>query len=247
MLLFRRYFHRKTVPWLIGYALLFLACFWAFNLPLSSKDDWVRAIVLSVLAASMLTGVGTLIRTVVVDQPKLERALDGTRKASRTAELRRAGEAVNEPTQQIYSTWDVALGTLENFWNTNKVQNGQVFVLSVGATVLGFLVLIVSIVLKAFNIGQSQDDIAIIAGVLSQFIGATLLIVYRSTVSQSSRFAEALERILTAGMSAAIVETIEGSEPEVIAVRNKYRGEVAIEILRGSKEKWRSVPLKPQE
>jgi hypothetical protein len=52
-----------------------------------------------------------------------------------------------------------------------------------------------------------------IAGILSRFIGATILVIYRSTMQQASEFIAILERINTFGMALHVLDTIpEGIE-----------------------------------
>ncbi len=235
MVVYRRLFRARTLIWLVAFVVVILALLWAFNYPLTSNIDWVRALLISLAGGVFLAAFGALISAALAE-PEIQLARDQERRSARTEELKQAQTKGGTP-DQIYATWDVALNTLETYWDSNKQQNRQIFYLSVGATMLGFVVLVIAVALKALGLGQTGDNVSIVAGILSQFIGATFLLVYRSTVSQTGRFSEALERILTAGMAAAMVDTFEGASAEEISEKNRLRGEVAFAILRTVKDR----------
>jgi hypothetical protein len=108
--------------------------------------------------------------------------------------------------------------------------NSRIFFISVTAISLGFIVMVTSLLL---SVGKETPIIPIIAGVISQFIGATFLIVYRSTVSQTSLFSGTLERINAVGMAWAIVDSIDASTPNGIRVKNHFKGLIALQALQG--------------
>ena len=66
------------------------------------------------------------------------------------------------------------------------------------------------------------------SGVLLEFISATFLIIYRSTMAQARTYVGVLERINAVGMSLQILEGIEEPDPQM---RNRARAELAKELL----------------
>jgi putative ubiquitin-RnfH superfamily antitoxin RatB of RatAB toxin-antitoxin module len=76
------------------------------------------------------------------------------------------------------------------------------------------------------NLGPSI--VAAASGILVQFIGATFLIVYKSTVSQARDYVTILERINAVGMSVQILENIDSAQKEL---RDGARVEIAKSLL----------------
>jgi hypothetical protein len=105
--------------------------------------------------------------------------------------------------------WDLARVTLEAYFNRNLSQIVAIFWLSVIVMVLGFAII-------GWGISRATQSpnalapaaMATLAGIISQFIGATFLFVYRSTVQQASNYARTLERINSIGMAMQIMDTM---------------------------------------
>jgi hypothetical protein len=71
--------------------------------------------------------------------------------------------------------------------------------------------------------------VAAASGIVVQFIGATFLLIYKSTMEQARDYVTVLERINAVGMSIQILESIEGEEPQM---RNEARSQLARDLLR---------------
>jgi hypothetical protein len=128
--------------------------------------------------------------------------------------------------------WDLARDTLEQYWDRNASQNFRIFLLSVTAIGLGFIVMFVGAV-SALS-GKSSVKaaaVATIAGVLTQFIAATFLFVYRSTMEQMTTFNATLERINSVGMALTIVNSMSDATPSDRGLRNRLKGHVALQIV----------------
>ena len=54
-----------------------------------------------------------------------------------------------------------------------------------------------------------------IAGVITEFIGATFLFIYRSTVRQAASYNQTLERMNSVGMAMQILDSISGESKEM--------------------------------
>jgi hypothetical protein len=53
----------------------------------------------------------------------------------------------------------------------------------------------------------NASTIATISGIITQFIGATLMLIYRSTMAQAIEFMTVLERINTVGMAVQLSDS----------------------------------------
>lgn len=70
-----------------------------------------------------------------------------------------------------------------------------------------------------------------LAGMLTQFIGATFLLLYRSTVQQMMMFNATLERINTVGMAWFIAQAIDDSLPEGKSIKNDACKALALSVV----------------
>lgn len=114
----------------------------------------------------------------------------------------------DEPTQ-ITPAWDLARITLEAYFNRNLGQITAIFWLSVTVMFIGFVIIV-------WGITQSIRSpeliapaaIAAGAGVITEFIGATFLFIYRSAIEQAINYSKTLERINSVGMAMKILDTM---------------------------------------
>jgi hypothetical protein len=79
---------------------------------------------------------------------------------------------------------------LNSYYLANISQSNTIFLASLLSMSLGFTIVFVGVVLAGVH--ATTAIIAAIAGVLSQFIGATFLVVLRSTQSQATIYAQSL-------------------------------------------------------
>jgi hypothetical protein len=86
------------------------------------------------------------------------------------------------------------------------------------------------------TVGESHLEVAILtatAGVLTEFIGATFLLIYRSTMTQASNYVGTLERINSVGMAVQIVDLI---PDENVDLKNQARADLVKQILSGANQ-----------
>ncbi|MEM7346302.1 MAG: hypothetical protein AAF485_18840 [Chloroflexota bacterium] len=105
--------------------------------------------------------------------------------------------------------WDLARVTLEAYFNRNLSQINYIFWLSVFVMLVGFGIIVWGISQAI----QNPDTLLVaaitgIAGIVTEFIGATFLFVYRSTMKQASSYSATLERMNSVGMAMQILDTI---------------------------------------
>jgi hypothetical protein len=65
-------------------------------------------------------------------------------------------------------------------------------------------------------------SLATISGIITQFIGATFLFIYRSTIQQAINYSRTLERINSVGMAMQILDTMpDATTPEDLKSKTK--------------------------
>jgi hypothetical protein len=117
-------------------------------------------------------------------------------------------KVIQQP-EKARPAWDLARVTLDSYFNSNLRQTNYIFWLSVAVMIVGFSILlwgIVQAVNKPDNL--SAAILATVAGIITEFIGATFLIIYKSTVQQAIKYSKSLERINSVGMAMQILDTM---------------------------------------
>ncbi|MBO1386586.1 hypothetical protein BVJ60_17690 [Vibrio cholerae] len=121
---------------------------------------------------------------------------------------RRVIESPNQPK----AAWDLARLKLESYLNRNLNQVRSIFWLTSLVMIVGFLLIGFGVV-KAFENPELLTPalLSAVSGLLVNFIGATFLVLYKSTMSQAKEYVAILERINAVGMSVQVLEKIEDS------------------------------------
>lgn len=110
--------------------------------------------------------------------------------------------------------WDLASVTLEQYFSRNLQQVRLIFVLSMAVLFAGFGFIMFGVVEALLRPQNHLEAIVTAAsGVLTQFIGASFMVIYRSTMDQAAGFSQILERINAVGMAMQIVDSIPPSDP----------------------------------
>jgi hypothetical protein len=130
--------------------------------------------------------------------------------------ISRAEVIVEEVPKKTEPSWDSARVTLEAYFSRNLNQIGYIFWLSVSATIIGFGIIVLGIVLASLMTDTiAIAEIATLAGVITEFIGATFLFIYRSAIQQAGNYSRTLEHINSVGMAMQILDTIpDGTKPD---------------------------------
>jgi len=141
-----------------------------------------------------------------------------------------AESKVEAEPEKAKPAWDLAGGHLEDYVNQNLSQIDDIFLLGALAMIVGFGI----IIWGTSQAIRSPDTfvptaIASAAGVITEFIGATFLFVFRSTIQQASSYSRTLERINSVGMAMQILDTIpDGAKPEDLKSKTKA---ILVELL----------------
>jgi hypothetical protein len=144
----------------------------------------------------------------------------------RLEKAERAAQAEPDKAQPLS---EVSGARLEVYFERNLIQLRSVYLLTTAVLIGGFG-LIGYGVFKAFQQDTKLEaaGLTAAAGVLTEFVGATVLVVFRSTLAQASSFAKALERINAFGMAAKLVESIPESAGEM---RERAKARLALGIV----------------
>ena len=122
--------------------------------------------------------------------------------------------AEKEP-EKAKPAWDIAKATLEAYFNRNLAQIRSIYTLSVIVMIVGFTFILGSIWLAIQNISNiAPAVVAAAAGVITEFIGATFLFVYRSTLQQATNYLNTLQQINTVGMAMQILDSLSEQQDE---------------------------------
>jgi hypothetical protein len=117
--------------------------------------------------------------------------------------------SVVRASSRVQPAWDVARGTLEKYWARNLNQNAFIFMVSVMASAFGFAVTIWGCYTALQDPTKlSSAILAAASGVVTQVIGATFLVIYRSTAQQGLEFNRTLERINSVGTAWYVLQTM---------------------------------------
>jgi len=125
--------------------------------------------------------------------------------------------------------WNLAAVRLEAYFDRNLTQVRQVFWLAVLVMTVGF-----AFVLGGVFVSLTRPNlitpalVAAVSGIITQFIGATFLVVYRSTTAQASEYMWILERINTVGMAVQILDSIPDDQLEL---KNSTRAQAVSTLL----------------
>jgi hypothetical protein len=126
--------------------------------------------------------------------------------------VERAEAAVETAPEKTRPLWELSSARLELYFQRNLSQIRSVFWITVMVLLAGFGLISYG-VSRAFSGAPIQAaTLTTASGIITEFIAATFLVVYKSTLTQGSAFVEALERINAVGMALQIAESIPETE-----------------------------------
>jgi hypothetical protein len=173
--------------------------------------------------AGILGGIaGILILGIYAYQTNIEE--DEIKEEIKKVELR-VKENPNQPT----AAWDLARIKLESYLNRNLIQIQWIFIWTIIVMIAGFILISYGI-LKVYqpNSNISAAIITTVSGLLIEFIGATFLVIYKSTMQQAKDYVNVLERINAVGMSVQILESISNEEKKL---QDQTKAELSKKLL----------------
>lgn len=143
--------------------------------------------------------------------------------------VERAEQRVQENPNETHAAWDLARIKLESYLNRNLSQVRSIFWLTVIVMIAGF-VLIGAGVVHAFEDPNAIKPavLSVSTGVLVNFIGATFLVLYKSTMNQAKDYVAILERINAVGMSVQVLEKLEDGDD---GLKHQTTAEISKKLL----------------
>jgi arginine exporter protein ArgO len=177
---------------------------------------------LTVVAATLGVLGGLLILGIAGYQTAIE-------ETEREKTIKRVEERAREHPEQPQAAWELATIKLESYLSRNLSQVRWIFFLTLIVMLAGFVIIGYGVM----RVYQSPDNfkpsiVVTISGVVVEFISATFLLIYKSTMEQAKDYVNILERINAVGMSVQILDNIESEDSEL---RDKTHAEVALGLL----------------
>jgi hypothetical protein len=175
------------------------------------------------LLAGMLSGLGGLL---ILSIYSYQTVIDENEAKE---ELKKVEDKVKENPNEPTAAWELARIKLENYLNRNLSQIQWIFIWTVITMVAGFVIIGYGII-RAYepNTSINASIIATASGLFIEFIGATFLVIYKSTMQQAKDYVNVLERINAVGMSVQIFESISKEE---IKLQDQTKAEISKQLL----------------
>jgi len=139
-------------------------------------------------------------------------------------------KAEKEP-EKVKFAWELASAKLEAYFDRNLSQVFAIFMVAIFVMLVGFGFVLWGVWLAIKTPGQNTAWIAAISGIITEFIGVTFMVIYRSTMAQANSFMQVLERINTVGMAVQILDSIPEAEGQL---KNTTRAELVSLLFKGA-------------
>lgn len=128
------------------------------------------------------------------------------------------------------TAWDLARIKLESYLNRNIKQVKWIFIWTVVVMLVAFAMICYGI----YKIYESPNNfqpsiVATVAGLITEFVAVTFLVIYRSTMAQAKDYVNVLERINAVGMSIQVIETLSKDSD---ALKDATKAELAKDLLK---------------
>jgi len=194
-------------------------------LPSAVRPDWFDA------APTFLAVLGiaaTIFGALVSILHKTTQVAQEARKRVERIEVK----AEKEPEKAKFA-WELASAKLEAYFDRNLMQVLLIFIVAIFAMLVGFGFVLWGVWIAIKTPGQNTAWIAAVSGIITEFIGVTFMVIYRSTMSQASSFMQVLERINTVGMAVQILDSIPEADGQL---KNSTRAELVSLLFKGATE-----------
>lgn len=144
-------------------------------------------------------------------------------------EIKKVEDKVKENPNEPTAAWELARIKLENYLNRNLSQIQWIFIWTVITMIAGFVIIGYGIV-RAYEptTPLNASIVTTASGLLIEFIGATFLVIYKSTMHQAKDYVNVLERINAVGMSVQILESISKEETKL---QDQTKAEISKQLL----------------
>lgn len=145
------------------------------------------------------------------------------------AEIKKVEEKIKENPNETTAAWELGRIKLESYLNRNLTQVQWIFVWTVLVMIAGFVIIGYGIIKVYTDDGNLNAGIlTTITGLVIEFIGASFLLIYKSTMQQAKEYVTVLERINAVGMSVQILESISKEESKL---QDQTKADLAKKLL----------------
>jgi hypothetical protein len=135
---------------------------------------------------------------------------------------------VEKEPEKARPAWNLAQIKLEAYFDRNLQQVNQIFLVAIGVMCVDFGFVLTGVVMSFHGTKITPVElVASGAGIITEFIGATFMVIYRSTMAQANEFMSILERINTVGMAVQVLDSI----PETATVLKSETRAHIVELL----------------
>lgn len=184
-------------------------------------NDYIRSI-----TEGIATVLGVIAGSLAVFVTAYQKSNEETKQEERILEVEKR---VHENPKETQAAWELARVKLESYLNRNLNQVRSIFWLTSFVMIVGFSFIGYGV----FKIYENPDTfkasiVAAVSGIIINFIGATFLFLYKSTMSQATDYVNILERINAVGMSVQILDTLEDEETKL---KQKATADLAKQLL----------------
>lgn len=144
-------------------------------------------------------------------------------------------KTIKEVEQKIISSpnekaaaWELGRIKLESYLNRNLKQVQWIFIWTVMVMIAGFAIIGYGIMKAYEGASINASIITTSSGIIIEFIGATFLLIYKSTMQQAKDYVNVLERINAVGMSVQILDSISQTE---VKLQDETKADIAKKLL----------------
>jgi uncharacterized membrane protein len=141
-------------------------------------------------------------------------------------------KVADEP-EKVKFAWDLARVKLEAYFDKNLSQVNAIFLVSVVVMIIGFSLVAVGVMISMANPQTKTSYLAAGSGIITEFIAATFMVIYRSTMAQATSFMRILERINTVGMAVQILDAMPGENSQL---KDVTRSEIVKLLLAANRD-----------
>jgi len=156
------------------------------------------------------------------------------------SELKQIKEKRDQEPGNVALDWDYGQAKIEVYINDNVEQMKKIFKSSMVVMSAGGLLIFISILIALIEVLITNQPsilmpaaISGFAGIITEFIGATFLFIYRSTIQQASSYIKTLERINSVDMAMKIINTMSDDSKEL---KDTTKSEMVSLLLQNTKD-----------
>lgn len=128
--------------------------------------------------------------------------------------IEQAEKKVEENPDKSHPLWDLSRKKLEVYIERNLSQVRSIYWITLIIMTVGFILISYGVVKSFQETNFNGAVLTTAAGILTEFIAATFLFIFKATMKQASEYVTTLERINSIGMAIQIVDSLPDDQSE---------------------------------